>query len=143
MTIQGWGGVLRYFHIYLGSEHFFGSKFQKSNNFWSMKTCGYFFFFFGGGGDGVGDITKSNFLYIYIFFFWGGGGVGDHFYTFQGFLRSRYRMGIFFGPQNSKYFWVCLIFLLFCFFRFFFFFFFCGVGTGLGVNGGCWVQAYV
>ena len=66
MTIWGWGQVLRYFHIYLCSEHFFGSKFQKSNIFGSMKICGYFFFFWGGGGV----ITKSD----YFFLFWGGGG---------------------------------------------------------------------
>ena len=37
----------------------FGSKFQKSNTFGSMKICGYIYFFF---------------------FFWGGGGVGSLLY---------------------------------------------------------------
>ena len=50
-------------------------------------------------------------------------------------------MGIFFGPQIFKYFWVYLIFLIF-------FFFFGGGGGGvgvggLGVNSRCWVQAYI
>ena len=40
---------------------------------------------------------------------WGGGALQNwtillgHFYTFWGFLRSRYRMGIFFGA--AKMFW--------------------------------------
>ena len=56
MTIRGWGEVLRYFHIYLGSEQYFFSKFQKSKTFGSMKICGYFFFW-GGGGVGWGVIS--------------------------------------------------------------------------------------
>ena len=52
---------------------------------------------------GGGVITRPNFL--------GGGG---HLYTFQGFLRSRYRIGIFFGGYKiSNIFSVCLIFLFF------------------------------
>ena len=58
MTIRGWGEVLRHFHIYLGSEHFFGQ-----NTFVSMKICGYIFL------RGGGVITKSD-------FFFGGGGWG-------------------------------------------------------------------
>ena len=49
----------------------FGSKFQKSNTFGSIKTCGYFFFFLGGGGGGGGPYE------IRLFF-----GGGCHFYTF-------------------------------------------------------------
>ena len=53
---------------------------------------------------------------------------GGHFYTFQRFLRSRYRMEVFLGPQNFKYFWVYLIFLIFL--RVFF-----GGGGGRGAGG--------
>ena len=50
---------------------------------------------------------------------WGWGviirnGLVGHFYTFKGFLRSRYRVGIFFGTikfSNIISFGVCLIFL--------------------------------
>ena len=89
----------------------------------------------GGGGGGVEVITKSDYFFCYfIFFFLGGGG---SFLYILGRLRSRYRMGIFFGPQIFKYFWVYLIFLIF--------FFFLGGGGwgGVGVNSKCWVQAYV
>ena len=65
MTIRGWGWeVLRYFHLYLGSEQYFWLKFQKSDTFGSMKICGFFFFW------GGGVITKSDFF------------EGGHFYTF-------------------------------------------------------------
>ena len=60
MTIRGWGEVLRHFHIYLGSEHFFGQ-----NTFVSMKICGYIFLRGGGGHYEIG-----------LFFLGGGGGWG-------------------------------------------------------------------
>ena len=58
--------LLQYFHIYVGSDHFWGFKILNFNIFF------YFLFFF----------------YFFFFFFLGGGGVrkfdyfGDHFYTF-------------------------------------------------------------
>ena len=63
-----------FIYIYVRSIFFFGSKFQKSNTFGSMKIRGYFW----------GVITKSE----YFFFFWGGGGgVGEvisiHFRAFK------------------------------------------------------------
>ena len=74
MTIREWGGggeVLRYFHLYLGSEHYFWLKFQKSNTFGSMKICGFFFiFFFWRGGGGRGSLRYRTFF------------EGGHFYTF-------------------------------------------------------------
>ena len=51
-----------------------------------------------------------------LFWFFLGGGMGSfhnslgHFYTFWGFLRSRYRMGIFFGI--AIFLGVCLVFLI-------------------------------
>ena len=88
----------------------------------------------GGGGGGRGHYEIGLFLLLFYFFFFGGGG---SFLYILGRLRSRYRMGIFFGPQIFKYFWVYLIFLIF--------FFFLGGGGwgGVGVNSKCWVQAYV
>ena len=58
---------------------------------------------------------------LWIFFFWGGGVITKlglfegHFYAFQGlFLRSRYRIGIFFGVAKiSNIFLGCLKFLIF------------------------------
>ena len=82
MTIRGWGEVLRYFHIYLGSEHFFGSKFQKSNIFGSMKICGYFL----GGGGGHYEIG------LFLLFLGGG---GSFLYIL---VRLRSRWEYFFGP---------------------------------------------
>ena len=58
------------------------------------------FFSCGGGRGGV--ITKSD-------CFWGEGVISIHF---MAFFRSRYRMGIFFGPQIFKCFLICLIFLI-------------------------------
>ena len=106
----------------------FGSKFQKSNTFGSMKICGYFFFFFWGGGGG--SLRNQT-------FFKGGGVISIHFTAFKVkikngniFLAAKFQ--IFFGmPDIPK------------FFFFFFFFFFLGGGGGLGVNSNCWVQAYV
>ena len=89
-----------------------------------MNICGFFFFFFFLGGGGHYEIG----LLFISFFLRGEGVISIHF---KSFLRSRYRMGIFFGPQNFKYFWVCLIFLIFLF------------GGGGGLNSRCWVQAYV
>ena len=68
MTIRGVGGGTPIFS-YIVRSIIFGSKFQKSNNFWSMKICGYFFFFFflrGRGGH----------YEIGLFFLGGGGGGG-------------------------------------------------------------------
>ena len=79
----GWGQVLRYFHIYLGLEHYFWFKIsEKSYSFGSMKICGYlFFFFFGGGGGSLRNRTMFFcFFVVVVFFFFGGG--GGHFYIF-------------------------------------------------------------
>ena len=47
--------VLRYFHIYVGSDHFSGLKFLKFNIFWIFQKNDYFwgyeaFLFIWGGG---------------------------------------------------------------------------------------------
>ena len=68
MTILGWGGeVCRYFHLYLGSEHYFWLKISEKKYFWEYEDL-WIFFFLGGGGGGV--ITKSDFF------------EEGHFYTF-------------------------------------------------------------
>ena len=52
MTILGWGGeVCRYFHLYLGSEHYFWLKISEKKYFWEYEDL-WIFFFFGGGGRG-------------------------------------------------------------------------------------------
>ena len=68
-------GVLRYFHIYVGSEHFLGLYEEI------VKFC---------LGRGQGSLHNCT---IFV----------CQFYTFLGFLRARYRMGIFFGPQNYNF----------------------------------------
>ena len=37
------GGVLRYFHTYIGSAHFFGFKIMNFNIFWGFQKNEYFF----------------------------------------------------------------------------------------------------
>ena len=59
----GVGEVLQHFHIYIGSEHFFLSKY-----FWEYEDLWIFFFLGWGGGGGGEVITKSD------YFFWRGGG---------------------------------------------------------------------
>ena len=79
-----------------------GSKFQKSNTFGTMKICGYIcIFFFGGGGGGV--ITKLNFFLV---------GRGAFLYIL-GLFKVKIQNENIFEAQNFKYFWVCLIFLIF------------------------------
>ena len=81
-----------------------------------MKSCGYL------GGRGS--------LQNHTIFFGGGGG----FLNILGLFKVKIRMGFFFGQQNFKYFWVCLIFLIS--------FFFWGGGGGGGdggLNSRCWV----
>ena len=107
MTIRGVGGRYSDIFIYIKVRSIiFGSKFQKSKTFGSMKICGFFFFFFGGGGGGGGVITKSD-------FFWGGG--GSSFLYILGRFKVKIQNGNFFGPQIFRYFWVYLIFLIFFF----------------------------
>ena len=96
MTLRGWGEVFLYFHIYLGSEHYFGSKFQKSNNFGSMKICGYL----GGGGH-----------YEIRLFFWGGGGRGSLLYIL-GLFKIKIQNGNNFLGRK---------FQIFCIYIYFFF----------------------
>ena len=58
--------VLRYFHIYVGSDHFSGLKFLKFNIFWSFQKMIIFgdmklLCLLGGGGvrgGGGGVLTK-------------------------------------------------------------------------------------
>ena len=62
------GGVLRYFHTYVGSGHYWGFKILNFNFF-------FFFFFLGGGGGGVRKMNIFGGMKIlWIIFFWGGGG---------------------------------------------------------------------
>ena len=42
LEAQG-GGVLLYFHAYVGSDHFFGVKFLNFNIFWGFQKNVYFF----------------------------------------------------------------------------------------------------
>ena len=65
-------------------------------------------------------------------FFWGGGG---SFLYILGLFKVKIQFGNIFGPQNFKYFWVCLIFLIFL----------GGVeGGGVGLNSSrCWVKVCV
>ena len=59
MTIWGWGEVLRYFHLYLSSEHYFWLEISEKLYFWEYENL-WIFFLGGGGGEGV--ITKSDFF---------------------------------------------------------------------------------
>ena len=63
VCVGGGGGVLWYFHTYVGSGHFFGSKFwnsiflgvfRKINIFWGMKISWIF----------LGVIKKLDYMYI-------------------------------------------------------------------------------
>ena len=65
----GGGGVLWYFHVYIGSGHFWGVQNFEFHHFggFSEKNLGgtkilWIFFFFGGGGGGVGVITKLDYI---------------------------------------------------------------------------------
>ena len=69
MTIWGWGEVLRYFHLYLSSEHYFWLEISEKLYFWEYENL-WIFFFFGWGGGGGGHYE------IGLFF------EGGHFYTF-------------------------------------------------------------
>ena len=118
--VQGGGGrVLRYFHTYVGSGYFWGFKILNFNIFWVFRK--------------MKIVWGMKILWL---FFWGGGGGGNHknglvwgsFLCILGsFLRSSYRFWIFLGVAKiSNIFLGCLKFLIF-----------------LGVNGRCWVRAYV
>ena len=86
MTIRGWGEVRRYFHIYLGSEHYFWFNISEKSYFWEYKD----------------SITKSDFFYLFIIFFGGGGG---SFLYILGLFKVKIQNGnIFIGPQIVKYF---------------------------------------
>ena len=113
----GGGGVLWYFHTYVGSGYFWGFKILNFNIFWVFRRM---------------KIVWGMKI-VWLFFFWGGGGphknglVWEYFLCILGsFLRSSYRFGILFGVAKiSNMFLGCLKFLIF-----------------LGVNGKCWVRAY-
>ena len=68
MTIRGRGEVLRYFHLYLGKEHYFWLKISEKLYFWEYEDLWIFFFF--GGGGGRGSLRNRTFF------------EGGHFYTF-------------------------------------------------------------
>ena len=108
------GGVLRYFHTYVGLGHFFGLEFsisiflgvfRKINIFWGMKILQIF-------------LESSRNCTIFR----------GYFYAFKGlFLWSLYRKGIFLGVAKiSNIFLGCSKFLIF-----------------FGVKGRCWARAYV
>ena len=80
------GGVLWYFHAYVGSDYFFGFKILSFNIFLGFQKNKYFF-----GYEDFVDIFLGSSQNWTIF--------RGHFYAFYGlFLRSRYRMGdIFWG----------------------------------------------
>ena len=54
---EGGGGVLGYFHTYVGSGNFFWVQNFEFPYLWGMKILSFFFVFF-----------------CFVFFFWGGGG---------------------------------------------------------------------
>ena len=84
---MGGGGVLRYFHTYVGSGHFLGFKILNFNFLEGFQKNEYFF-----GCDDFMDIFGGHYKNWTIF-------RGD-FYAFKGFfLRSRYRMGGIFGGR--------------------------------------------
>ena len=67
MTILGWGGgeVCRYFHLYLGSEHYFWLKISEKKYFWEYEDLWIFFLEGGGGGgggEGGGSLRNRTFL---------------------------------------------------------------------------------
>ena len=82
---QGWGGVLWYFHAYVGSVHFLGFKILNFNIFWGFQKNEYFW-----GYEDFVDIflgSSQNWASLRV--------ISMHFRVF--FLRSMYRIGIFLG----------------------------------------------
>ena len=61
MTIWGWGEVLRYFHLYLSSEHYFWLEISEKLYFWEYENLWIFFWW----GWGRGSLRNRT-------FFWGG-----------------------------------------------------------------------
>ena len=111
----GGGGVLWNFHTYIGSAHFFGFKILNFNIFWGFQKNEYFL--------GVWRFCR--------YFFGGHHKNGLVWGSFLCNLGSFFKVKV----QNWDIFWVakisniflgCLKFLLF-----------------FGVNGRCWVRAYV
>ena len=89
-------GGLRYFHIYVGSEHYFGFKIPIKWIFWGVwRNCGFF-----SAGGGRGSLLNCTILvgYFYTFFFL--------------FMVKIQNGNIFWGRTISNFFWVCLIFLI-------------------------------
>ena len=114
------GGVLLYFHTYVGSDYFLGFKVLNFNIFWGLHKNEYFL-----GYEDFVDI------------FWGSSqnwaSLMGHLYIY--FLRSKYRIGIFFGVSKiSNIFWGA---------GYSRYFFFGGGGGGGGANYRCWARAYV
>ena len=64
----GGGGVLRHFHTYVSSGHFFGLKFLNFNIFWGFQRNEFF--------GGYKDFLFFFCFFLFLFFFCGGGGGG-------------------------------------------------------------------
>ena len=111
----GGGGYSEIFHTYVGSGYFLGFKILNFNIFWGFQKNEYFLGVWNFCGYFLGGHHKIGLVW------------GSFLCILGSFLRSRYRIGIFFGVAkipnifggswNSWYF--------------------------LGVNGRCWVRAYV
>ena len=88
------GGVLWYFHIYVGSAYFLGSKFWISILFWEFQKNEYFL-----GYEDFVDIffgSSQNWASLRV--------ISMQFRVF--FLRPRYRIGIFLGLLKFQiFFW--------------------------------------
>ena len=74
-------GVLSYFHIYLGSDHFFGVQNFEFQYFWGFSEKKIFFFFGGGVSKFCGYFLGSSQSWTYF---------RCHFFAFKRlFIRSR------------------------------------------------------
>ena len=65
-SIPRGGGVLRYFHTYVGSDHFLGVKFLNFNIFWGFQKNEYF-------------LGYENFVYIFL-------GSSQNWISFRGYF---------------------------------------------------------
>ena len=98
---RGGGGVLRYFHTYVGSVHFFWFKILNFNIFLGFQKNEYFLGILRFFGYFLG--SSQNWASLRVISM-----------QFRVFLRSMYRIGIFFWVAKiSNIFWGCLKFLIF------------------------------
>ena len=96
----GGGGVLWYFHTYVGSGYFLWFKILNFNIFWGFEKNEYFW--------GYEDFVDIFLGHHKIGLVW-----GSFLCILGSFLRSRYRIGIFFGVAKiSNIFLGCLKFLI-------------------------------